>query len=124
MRLIHQRPNKVDQRGKLQVKPSQRQDVTLHTKKVFQSIQAITNIHIFFSFGSVNFIVFGGNEERGDAEELKVGFGDFFVRKYQNVIDDLNADVNSFLVGFELFGHLENPLDQDLPHFKSDFSAV
>ena len=55
---------------------------------------------------------------------MKVGFGDFFVRKYQNVIDDLNADVNSFLVGFELFGHLENPLDQDLPHFKSDFSAV
>lgn len=124
MRLIDQRPNKVAQRGKLQVKSSQRQDVTFHGKKVFQSIQAITHIHIFFSLRGVNFVVFGGNEERGDAEELKVGFGDFFVGKDQNVIDDLNADVNSFLVGFELFGHLENPLDQDLPHFEGDFSAV
>ncbi len=55
---------------------------------------------------------------------MKVGLGDFLVRKYQNVINNLNTDMNSFLVGFKLFRDLENPIDQNLSHFQGHFCAI
>lgn len=55
---------------------------------------------------------------------MKVGFGDLLMREYQNVINNLNTDMNSFLVGFKLFSNLENPLYQNLSHLESDFSTV
>ena len=79
--------------GHLEAEVSANEDKTFHLEELSHGVESITDIDILVSLESVDFVVFGGHEERGDTEQLKVELVNKILLKDKHVVHKLYTEM-------------------------------
>jgi hypothetical protein len=93
------------------------QDVALHGQDVLEGELSAADVVVLLELGSLDFLVLGRHEQRGNAEQLVASAGD--VPAVAVLVEDEDCKVESVVVAAQRVVHLHQPPHQHLPHRRS-----
>lgn len=107
-------PEKVDRVGVREVEVELGEHMSLGAKDLVVLVAAVGHEEEVGDRGAHDFLVLGGDEERGDSDELELDERDFLER--EEAVDDVGREEDGFGEKAELGVDLDEPVDEDAPH--------
>lgn len=108
--------------GRRHVEVEPPQHLTLHLQDAVPTVGVVRHVDEVSDLWRVDLFVLGSDEHGGHAEELVVGAADLL--DLGEAVDDVDSQKESFRQQLKLHVHLDQPLNQDLPHLSGDVRLV
>ena len=112
----------MERSGAVELKVESLDDVPFHDLQVFERVSVGSHFDVVLGAGRVDFLVFAGDPQASDPDKLVLILGDLAGGGV--VAEIAEGQVEGLLLKFEGVVDINQPVDEDLPHFGGHFNLL
>lgn len=102
----------------VQIESQSQQYFSLHRLQLRERITRISHLNVVLHSRRIDFFVFAGDPQTGNSNQLVLMLGDLILRNI--LVKVSQSQIKSLLLQLKRLVYINQPVDQDMPHVRSD----